>query len=51
MKRFNIRKVVGSVMIGIGAVIILYYIPLWAWYVILGVLLLLFIYTLIRIYL
>lgn len=51
MKRMGLRKVAGAAMIAVGAFMILHYVPLWIWYAAMVILIVAFIYTLIRIYL
>ncbi|MBA1333797.1 MAG: hypothetical protein HPY66_0190 [Firmicutes bacterium] len=51
LKKLNIRKIVGLVMIGAGVLITMFYVPSWVWFLVLGVLCVLFVFTLIRIYL
>ena len=51
MKRLGLRKAAGVAMIVAGTFIVLHYVPMWVWYAIMGILIVAFIYTLIRIYL
>lgn len=50
MRRHKTRKILGLVLMGIGAGIIIYFVPVWLWYIVLVGLILAIIYILIRIY-
>jgi hypothetical protein len=51
MKRLGLRKAAGAAMIAVGAYMVFHYVPLWVWYAIMVILVVAFVYTLIRLYL